>query len=264
MKNKLLIWVALVLAASWLAPSCETDMEKAQNDYTADQVIPIVIGTSGETLALQTFTYTYKVTYDRAGSTWAWTVTDATIQSTSEDTKSITVLFGTKPANDTALIKVVETTSGGVVSPQKVIKVKVKPFCPLAVSDFVGTWGGTDGATGFLYPSEVVTSAPSGSTIQVTGLNYGWMLDYWGETVTAGGTITMTINNDGTLTIADQYCFTTDYEGDPYVYWIKNGTGKWDGCGATPAMTFTYNVYYKDGTSSSINTKVFTATLVMD
>lgn len=268
MKNRILIRLAFLTIPVLLVGSCETDIEKAQNDYKATQLIPKIVSTTGATTVLQTFEYPYKVSYSRAGSVWTWTATDATIKSTSADTKSIVVLFNTKPASDTAKIKVIETTSAGVVSPEKVIKVKVKPFCPLAVTGFVGSWGGTDGYSADMFPSEVVTSAPSGSTIKLYGLNKGWMEGYWGETITDGGTLNMTINNDGTASIAEQYLFTTIYDGDPYVYWIKNAVITWDACGAHPAMIISYNVYYKSDNyqlpSNTTKTLKFTATIVMD
>ena len=62
MKNKILTGLAFILAVSWLFTSCETDMEKAQNDYDASQVIPRILSVSGPAIGLQTFTYQYKVT----------------------------------------------------------------------------------------------------------------------------------------------------------------------------------------------------------
>jgi len=265
MKNNIILRMTFLIVAMLLFTTCtKTYMEKAQDKYSASKIIPIVFGTSGPASVLKTFAFDYKITYDRAGSTWNWTATDATVQTVSADKKTATILFNTTPANDTALVKVTETTSGGVTSVEKVIKVKVNPFCPLPIAGFVGTWGGTDGTgTGSqLFPSQVVTSAPSGTSISVTGLNFGWIVNYWGETITAGGIISMTINANGTAVIPDQYCFTTDYGGSPYIYWVI-GTGTWGNCGAKPTLNLTYNVYYKDGSGTlpSAST-VFKATLV--
>jgi hypothetical protein len=247
MKNNIILRMSLLLVAMLLFTTCtKTYMEKAQAGYSASKVVPIVLSTSGPTAVLRTFPFDYKVTYDRAGSTWTWTATDATIQSVSTDTKTATVLFGTLPASGKALIKVTETTAGGVVSAEKVITVTVSQFCPLAITGFVGSWSGTDGFNSGtnLRASQVVTSAPTSTGITVRGLNFGWIADIWGETITAGGTITMKINPNGTTVIADQYCFTTDYAGAPYEYWIK-GTGVWANCGARPTMIITYTLYYK-------------------
>jgi len=246
MKNKILTGLALILAVSWLFTSCESDMEKAQNDYDASQVIPKVLSVNGTTLALQTFSYTYSVNYWRAGSTWTWAVTGATLNSVSSDTRTATISFNTIPDGGKANITVKETTSGGVTSDPKVIEVQVDPFCPLAPSGFVGSWLGTDGMDlpNYFFDSEVVISNPTATTVKVTGLNYGWIANVWGETVINGGTITMTIENAGTVVIPDQYCFTTDYGGDPYVYRIT-GTGTWANCGAAPTLNIAYVIYYE-------------------
>jgi hypothetical protein len=242
MKNKILTLVSFMLAAIWLLPSCETDMEKAQNAYTASQVIPSVISATGPTLALATKVYTYKITYDRAGSTWAWTAVGATIQSVSTDKKTATVLFTTVPANDTALIKVTETTSGGVTSPEKVFKVRVNPFCALATSGFVGTWTGTDGQGADYTYSSTVTATLSGEQILLDGVNVGFMSDFWAENIVTGGTCLITINDDGTVLLSEQYFCDTDYSDG---YKIK-GTGTWDNCGAKPTLKINYDIWYPD------------------
>lgn len=236
----------MILAVSWLFTSCETDMQKAQKDYDATQVIPKVLGINGPQLALQTFSYTYSPSYFRAGSTWEWSVTGATIVSVSSDTHRATVSFPTIPSGGKAQLSVVETTAGGAVSDPKVIDIQVDPFCPLALSGFVGSWLGTDGMdlVDYFFDSEVVISNPASTTVKVTGLNYGWITNVWGETVIAGGTIDMTIENDGTVVIPDQYCFTTLYDGDSYIYRIK-GSGTWGNCGATPTLNIAYVIYYE-------------------
>jgi hypothetical protein len=247
MKKNIMLRMAFLPVAILLFTTCgKTYMEKAQDNYSASNVVPIILGTSGPTSVLRSFPFDYKVTYDRAGSTWTWTATDATIQSVSTDTKTATVLFGTLPASGKALISVTETTAGGVVSAVKIITVNVAQFCPLAITGFVGAWGGTDGFNSgtHLRASQVVVSAPTSTGVSVRGLNFGWISAKWGETITAGGTIFMKINPNGTTVIADQYCFTTDYEGSPYEYWIK-GTGTWANCGAKPTMVITYTLYYK-------------------
>lgn len=241
MKNKILTGLVLILASVWLFVSCETDMEKAQKDYEASQVVPKVLKVKGTTLALQTFSYTYEIDYSRAGSSWAWSATGATINSVSADTRTANVSFPEIPAGGKAQLTIVETTVGGVSSDPKVIDIQVNPFCPLEPSGFVGNWVGTDGMdlTGYFFDSEVVISDATATTVKVSGLNAGWIATVWGETITDGGTITMIIGDDGTATIEDQYIFTTDYDGDPYVYHIS-GTAVWDNCGGSPTMTISY------------------------
>src|SRR5665647_1464007 len=107
-----------------------------------------------------------------------------------------------------------------------------------AVSYFappVATWKGTDDA----YPSEVTTSLNcSGTTM--TGLGVGWMLDYWGEIITSGGTLLYTVSGT-TITIPLQkYCMTT-YKGAAQPQYSISGTGTIDNSGATPVWTIKYD-----------------------
>jgi len=242
MKKNIIARMAFVLAAVMLLSSCgKTDIEESQDAYSATDVAPVVLSTSGPAVALQTFTYDFKITYARAGSTWAWSSADATVSTVSADTRTASVLFDRLPASGKAIIKVIETTSGGIASPEKLIEVPVNPFCPLAVSGFVGTWTGTDGQAAFTYPSTVTTTL-SGDKILVDGMNVAFMGDFWAETIISGGTCLMTINPDGTVVIPEQYFCDTDWSAG---YKIK-GTGLWDNCGAKPTLKIDYDIWYPD------------------
>lgn len=242
MKNKIIAGMAFLLTAALLIPSCgKSYIEENQDAYKPTNVVPIVISATGPVLVLQTKIYTFKVTYDRSGSTWNWTAVDATVQSVSDDTKTATVQFNTLPANDTAYIKVTETTAGGVTSAEKIMKVKVNPFCPLAngMADLFGAWTGEDA-----YYTSIITMATDGvTTVKVTGMGEGFIEDWWAETIVSGGTFTMTVNDDGTVTIPRQYLFTTEYDGDNYDYEIL-GSGTWANCGTNPTMVIKYDIYY--------------------
>jgi len=96
-------------------------------------------------------------------------------------------------------------------------------------------WFGTD--TEFEYPSEVKTVG--GCDLLISGLSYGWILDFWGETVIEEGLVVYTIADDGTINIPSQYAFTTEYDGAPYAYSIS-GTGVYDESGDYPTMVITY------------------------
>jgi hypothetical protein len=227
-----------------LLTTCETDMEKAQDDYNASMVVPAVLSATGPTLALQTKIYEFKITYFRAGSTWNWTATDATVDSVTADTKTAFILFDQMPANDTALVMVTETTSGKVTSEQKVFEVKVDPFCPLAIGDFVGTWNvvetGDEPRTSTV--SIILGTGTNNLILQVNaglpGL-LGGVFDGWGEafqtSVEPQGNITMNVNLDnGVVTIPFAYWGQT--LPGPYDYWVF-GDGTWSGCGAKPTIT---------------------------
>jgi len=98
------------------------------------------------------------------------------------------------------------------------------------------TWNGVDGT----YPSEVTTTAScAGSTM--TGLNFGWMLDWWGEVIIDGGTLDYTAT-ETTIDIPYQYYCTTTYNGaEQTPYYIK-GTGTIDNSGADPVYTIHYDI----------------------
>ena len=242
MKNRIFIRAALILIVVWLAGSCETDMQKAQDDYDASMVVPAVLSVNGPVLVLQTKSYDFKVNYSRAGSTWNWTAVDATVQSVSEDTKKANIVFNTLPANNIAQVKVTETTSAGVTSDEKIMEVTVKPFCPLTggMADLAGSWSGEDA----YYESIIVITSDGVSTVKATGIGVGFIEDWWAEEVVTGGNVVITVNDDGTVNIPRQYLFTTLYDGDNYDYEII-GSGTWDNCTTTPTMKITYDIYYE-------------------
>lgn len=99
----------------------------------------------------------------------------------------------------------------------------------------VTTWTGTDDA----YPSEITTTLNCTSTT-MKGLGFGWMLDYWGEIITSGGTLAYTVSGT-TITIPLQkYCKTT-YKGAAQPEYSISGTGTIDNSGATPVWTIKYD-----------------------
>ncbi len=113
-------------------------------------------------------------------------------------------------------------------------------FCPLVngAADLVGSWTGDDA-----WYSSIITTVVNGENLDVSGMGVGFIEDWWGETVTAGGTITMTVLGNGIVDIPRQYLFTTDYKGVAYDYEIE-GSGKWTNCGAKPTLLITYDIYY--------------------
>ncbi|MBN2891955.1 MAG: hypothetical protein JXL97_08820 [Bacteroidales bacterium] len=94
-------------------------------------------------------------------------------------------------------------------------------------AEFLGAYGGTDGADpDYLYDSEIVTSV-CGTSLLITGINFGWMQDFWGEEIIASTPVIITLNGDNTITIDDQYYITTEYSGAPYDYDIRDVVGTW-------------------------------------
>jgi hypothetical protein len=111
-----------------------------------------------------------------------------------------------------------------------------------AVSDVtppIITWNGTDGGSA----SQVTTLATCASPT-MTGLGFGWMLDYWGEVIISGGTLNYTISGN-TITIPLQaYCKTT-YLGAAQTPYFIQGTGTINNSGAFPVWTIHYD--FKQG-----------------
>ncbi len=273
MKKNIITRMAFILAAALLFASCgKTAIEESQDAYRASDVIPYVLSTDGPSQVLQTFTYDFKITYDRAGSTWNWSSADETVSTVSADTKKASILFDKLPTSGKAIIKVTETTAGGVTSPEALIEVTVKPFCPLANgnADLVGSWTGIETGPGYDYPSSI-TTVVNGTKLDLTGIGQPMIADFWGEAVVAGGTCSVTINPDGTLDIPRQYIFTTVYKAVNYEYEIL-GSGTWDNCGASPALVIKYDIYYPGdakGIAATYSPNYFatpymTATIVLD
>lgn len=118
-------------------------------------------------------------------------------------------------------------------------------FCPLenGVPDLVGTYSGNDGQGDYTSGASV-TASMNGTDLEFSaGLGFGFIADFWAETVTTGGNFTMKINGNGTIDIPRQYLFTTVYDGAPYDYEIA-GTGKWENCDDKPKIILEYDIYY--------------------
>jgi hypothetical protein len=114
-------------------------------------------------------------------------------------------------------------------------------FCPLenGAASLVGSWSGTDAG----YASSLITTVLKGTDLTVSGMNVGFINDFWGEEITTGGSFTMTVKGNGTVDIPRQPIFTTIYKGALSDYEIK-GSGKWENCGSKPKLTIIYDIYY--------------------
>ncbi len=243
MKKTIIKLSFIVVSLMLMISSCtKTPIEEAQDAYDYNAIIPKVLGMSGASVAIQTFTSDFTITYYRGGSTWNWSAEGATVSSVSDDSRIATIEF----TNDgTATVTVTETTAGGKTSEPVSMDVTVMKYCPLTngVADMVGAWAGTDGQGDDYTFESIITSEVSGTSLALTGISEGFINGFWGEGVIAGGTILATINIDGTVDVPRQFLYTTEYEGDPYDYEIE-GSGTWDNCGSTPSLLINYDVYY--------------------
>ena len=113
-------------------------------------------------------------------------------------------------------------------------------FCALdnGAADLVGTWSGSDAWYG-----TGCTTVLNGDNLDVTGLGWDFLEQWWGEPVIAGGTCLMNVFANGIVEIPRQAYCTTIYDGAEYDYEIE-GTGKWTNCGDKPTLLITYDIYY--------------------
>ncbi len=354
MKKRIFSVLGILLAFLFILSSCgKTEIEQSQEDYDWDKVIPMILGKSGNTSVMRTYTYEYRVS-PRGGSVFTWNIIgDATLVPDDEVTYKTEVFFPTLTTVEKIMITVFETTHGGVVSAADTFKVtvtdfKCKPisgddeitiysgepneatysvahrtgstyawsttggtiaptsndweidlqvtsadvwntitltcnethlgslndvaatydvliseFCALTngLSDMVGSWSGTDAEYPDVVTNGIVVTALKDEThLDVTGLNAGWITDYWGEPIVDGGTISITVDlATGVINIPRQYIFTTVWAGENYDYEVQ-GTGTWENCGASPTMVLTYTIHYA-GESSGYGP--FTAELTL-
>lgn len=88
-------------------------------------------------------------------------------------------------------------------------------------ADLVGTWSGTDGALPFFaYPTDSVYVTEVDGENYIYGLNSGWMVDFWGETVVEGDPVVMRVYSNGDVWIPYSAYWTTLYDGSEYDYEI--------------------------------------------
>jgi hypothetical protein len=136
------------------------------------------------------------------------------------------------------------------------------------INTLVGKWAGVDN---FDYASQVVTSK-LGADLQINGLGFEWLSDFWGEEIQSGNPVNLIINwnSSGSFTIPDQYYLTTLYAGDLYPYNIV-GSGTFITCGASPVMIVKFDLV-QDGFSTGTwlynnkyaPTKFFTMTITLE
>lgn len=108
-----------------------------------------------------------------------------------------------------------------------------------------GDWFGVDvdDPTGGFhqYPSQVEVEL--GCDLMISGLGFGWMTDFWGEVIIAGGSAVITVDETAkTVDIASQYYMTTTYNGAVQDDYLIDGTGTYDDSGTYPTMTIQYEM----------------------
>lgn|GEM_PF-2457773 len=196
-------------------------------------VIPFSTFTvTGPSKVYQTEVYNYVITpgINLAGIIWGWTVTGATLQNVSSDTKTATIAFTEKPANDTAYISITQTPTAGVTSPAQITKVEVTPFCTFDINNFTGAFEAYEPGYG-TYAVNFTKDPELDNTI-VNDNFWNWP--------GPDAVLKYTLSGDflETVTVPKQdFVF-----GDGYAGWVQ-GNGTYNGC--THTMVVEYVVYYE-------------------
>lgn len=87
------------------------------------------------------------------------------------------------------------------------------------------------------------TAEVTDDTLFIDGIGQAFILNFWGETPTTSAPVEITLNSDGTVSIARQYVYTADYNGGLYDYEIE-GSGTWNACGDKNILDLVYDIYY--------------------
>lgn len=90
------------------------------------------------------------------------------------------------------------------------------------------------------YPNEVITGVDCVG-LTISGINAGWMLNFWGEIVTDSGAIYYTVDNNGVVDIPQQYLYSTTYNGTAQPPYDVVGTGTYDA--ATGVLVLQYKLF---------------------
>jgi len=219
--------------------SCEkTPIEKANEDYDWDKVIPMILGKSGNTSVMRTYTYEYRVS-PRGGSTFTWNIIgDATLVPDDEVTYKTEVFFPTFNDDEKVVITVFETTHGGVVSAVDTFKATVTDFkCkPIQGDDEITIYEGEPNeATYSVAHRDGSTYAWSTTGGTIAPTSNDWEIDLQVTSADVWETITLTCNethlgslNDVAATygvLISEFCALTNGLDDMVGSW--SGTDAW-------------------------------------
>lgn len=250
--------ITAILAALLLVlPGCQDTKWDLAEDYDFSAIDPVVRGLTGpaEFAASGLAPARYKVNA-RTGSTYAWTVTGANVESitTVEGYPGWADVLYSQSGVDVAgvTVSVTETTSGGKTSESVSMTTNLKAFCPKELADFAGTWVGTETGDSNVDPL-TVTVRVEGDQLVVEGLGGGIpgfcsaVFEGWGESFQDGfGTVgEVYLDVDlftGTVSVPFQYWGQT--LPGPYDYWQLGDGGTWEACGEfVMSVNFAFNWY---------------------
>ena len=156
--------------------------------------------------------------------------------------------------NETGVVTLymVEENSQGMVADTTTYDVTVIDYCPVAnFSDFAGEYSGYDhNAYGINDDAVTFTVTVKNSANRTVTVSDGFWYalygpNYWGETVTDGNAVELTINIDGSITFKNQ--LATQTEGQ-YNYYIgpRLAPSYWVGCEGKIVLVIPYQAYWDD------------------
>ncbi|MFK5957939.1 MAG: hypothetical protein QM495_03600 [Lutibacter sp.] len=90
-------------------------------------------------------------------------------------------------------------------------------------------WLGTDAG----FDSQIETGVDCTGGLTISNVIAGWMLDFWGEEVQVAGDVYYTIDASGVITIANQFLYTTIWNGGVQPDYYIEGTGTLDEANGT-------------------------------
>jgi len=215
--------VITIAAAGMILTSCKGREIPLPVDYTVN----------GPATVFQTEVADYEVTvpWEQPGTTWSWTVAGATLQNISSDTKIATFSFAAMPANDTAYITIGEKTSDGIKADDKVVKVKVTPFCTFNINNFTGVFD-CDEAGYDVYSVNFTKDPVLANTISND--------NFW-DFAAPGSVVKYTLSGDFEEKVTVPHQTFTFF--DATVGWVE-GSGTYNGC--DNSMTVDYRLFYDD------------------
>lgn len=196
---------------------------------------------------------------DELFSTFAWSIDEISGEATgvvADETWNFDVTF-TK-AGDFEL-EAIETTTHDFKD-TVYYDVTAIDFCSIDFSEIAGVYDGTDnvllrwnGSSG-TYPNDMTVAIKSAADRTITISDGFWFgtygPSYWGETVTGGNAVVVTLNDDGTLSMEDQFATQTE---DSYDYYVSLwGAGYWTACEDMIEIYIPYYMCWDDGYQESL------------
>jgi hypothetical protein len=256
MKNRISKYISFFMVTALISlASCEkSDIDKANEAYDFSKIVPIIKAISGPATApahgLSDYPYNYSVPA-RGGSSFAWSLLDTkyggTIVVDPVRPYMAKIIYNQSAVDTAAIIRVVETTMGGIVSEPKELNVKLTKFCPYNMDAFVGNLQGTISANA----SPMIGARTANlNELKITGLA-GFIQSSWGENWVVGdGSCILKFSCGETVIVERQKLGETDY---PDTYFIE-GTGTIDP--VNNSITLTFKVFYTGGSTAFYTTTI--------